>query len=134
MPYNCRGINVLKQYLNNVGYSDLKEHVIFRCPKSVDEAIAYTVEYEAVKGVQVFPSKPKTEQEQGFVQALKSKQNSKCETTPNIQSPLNYLLQTLNVCMEKWNKTLHDCQQRKHANEIQTIQSTHAFLVMKQVM
>ncbi|MEW8341708.1 MAG: hypothetical protein AB2708_17830, partial [Candidatus Thiodiazotropha taylori] len=108
MPYDCREINVLEQYLNNVGSSDLKEHVIFRHPKSVDEA--YTVEYEAVKGIQVFPSKPKTEQEQGVVQALKSNQNSKSETTPNIQSSLNDLLQALNVCMEKWNKTLHDLQ------------------------
>lgn len=110
MPYDCREINVLEQYLNNIGSSDLKEHVIFRHPKSVDEAIAYTVEYEAVKGIQVFPSKPKTEQEQGVVQALKSNQNSKSETTPNIQSSLNDLLQALNVCMEKWNKTLHDLQ------------------------
>ena len=70
MPYDCREINVLEQYLNNIGSSDLKEHVIFRHPKSVDEAIAYTVEYEAVKGIQVFTSKPKTEQDKELFKQL----------------------------------------------------------------
>ena len=52
MPYDCREINVLEQHLSTLGTSELKEHVIFKNPKSVDEAIAYTVEYEAVKGCQ----------------------------------------------------------------------------------
>ena len=40
MPYDCREINVLEQYLSTLGTSELKEHVIFKNPKSVDEAIA----------------------------------------------------------------------------------------------
>ena len=57
MPCDCREINVLEQYLSTIGTSELKEHVIFKNPKSVDEAIAYTVEYETVKCCQFSPSK-----------------------------------------------------------------------------
>ena len=105
MPYDCREINVLEQYLSTLGTSELKEHVIFKNPKSVDEAIAYTVEYEAVKGCQFFPSKPANQQEEGYVQAIKHN-TSKSEQTSYNQSDLNKLIQTLNESVEKWNQTL----------------------------
>ena len=105
MPYDCREINVLEQYLSTLGTSELKEHVIFKNPKSVDEAIAYTVEYEAVKGCQFFPSKPANQQEEGYVQAIKHN-TSMAEQTSYNQSDLNKLIQTLNESVEKWNQTL----------------------------
>lgn len=86
MPHDCREINVIEQYLNNVGSAYLREHMIFCHQKSVDEAIAYTVEYKAVQGVQVYQLKQKPEQDERFVQALSSNQNAKSETAPNIQS------------------------------------------------
>ena len=58
MPYDCREINVLEQYLYTMGTLELKEHVKFRHPKSVYEAISHTVEYEAVKGIQTTQLKP----------------------------------------------------------------------------
>ena len=105
MPYDCREINVLEQYLSTLGTSELKEHVIFKNLKSVDEAIAYTVEYEAVKGCQFFPSKPANQQEEGYVQAIKHN-TSMAEQTSYNQSDLNKLIQTLNESVEKWNLTL----------------------------
>ena len=105
MPYDCREINVLEQYLSTLGTSELKEHVIFKNQKSVDEAIAYTVEYEAVKGCQFFPSKPANQQEEGYVQAIKHN-TSMAEQTSYNQSDLNKLIQTLNESVEKWNQTL----------------------------
>ena len=79
--------------------------MIFKNPKSVDEAIAYTVEYEAVKGCQFFPSKPENQQEEGYVQAIKHN-TSMAEQTSYNQSDLNKLIQTLNESVEKWNQTL----------------------------
>ena len=105
MPYDCREINVLEQYLNSVGSTELKEHVIFQRPKSLDAAFSHTVGYEAVKGNQVAPSKPNIPHDEGYIQAVKQGQKEKT-VPPNTYKELNDLIQTLNICMEKWNKTL----------------------------
>ena len=94
MPYDYREINVLEQYLNTVRTSELKEHVIFRHPKSVDEAISHTVEYEAVKGVQTTPLKPTLHEDVGYVQAVKQNQIQNTESPSNIIAELNNLKQT----------------------------------------
>ena len=109
MPYDCREINVLEQYLNSVGSTELKEHVIFQHP--LDAAISHTVEYEAVKGNQVAPSKPNIQHDEGYIQPVKQCQKDK-NVPPNTYKELNDLIQTLNICMEKWNKTLEQLQQR----------------------
>lgn len=97
--------------MNSVGSTELKEHVIFQHPKSLDAAISHTVEYEAVKGNQVAPSKPNTQHDEGYIQAVKQSQNEKT-VPPNTYKELNDLIQTLNIYMEKWNKTLEQLQQR----------------------
>lgn len=112
MPYDCREINVLEQYLNSVGSTELKEHVIFQHPKSLDAAISHTVEYEAVKGSQIAPSKPKNQHDECYIQAVKQSQSDKSVTSPSTYKELNDLIQTLNLCMEKWNKTLEQLQHR----------------------
>ncbi|MEW8548365.1 MAG: hypothetical protein AB2693_33100 [Candidatus Thiodiazotropha sp.] len=118
MPYECREINVLEQYLNTVGSTDLKEHVIFRHPKSLDEAISHTVEYEAVKGNQTVPSKPSNDE--GYVQAVKHNQKEIPNTKHNTYEQLNQLIDTMNSCMEKWNKTLEHMQQINKAKAKQS--------------
>ncbi|MES9903136.1 MAG: hypothetical protein ABW168_10735 [Sedimenticola sp.] len=75
MPYQFREINVLEQFLNGIGSSDVREHIIFHHPKTVEQTISLTIEYEAVKGSQVFPSKPHSNIDEGYVHTLKQKQN-----------------------------------------------------------
>ena len=100
MPYDCREINVLEQYLSTLGTSELKEHVIFKNPKSVDETIACTVGYETVKGCQFSSSKQASQHEEGYLQAIKH-YTSMSEQTSYNQSYLNKLTQTLNESVEK---------------------------------
>ena len=121
MPYDYREINVLEQYLNTVGTSEIKEHVIFRHPKSVDEAISHTVEYEAVKGVQTTPLKPTLHEDVGYVQAVKQNQIQNTESPSNIIAELNNLKQTLGSCLEKWNTTL---QQLQNENNVKSQKRT----------
>ena len=111
MPYDYREINVLEQYLTSVGSTELKNHVIFQHPKSLDEAISHTVEYEAVKGNQTVPSKPNTQSDEGYIQAVKQTKNENLSPTSTTSTELNKLIQTLNTCMDKWNKTLEQLQQ-----------------------
>ena len=109
MPYECRKINILEQYLNSVGSTELKEHVICRHPKSLDEAISHTVEYEAVKGNQTVPSKPS--HDEGYVPAVKQNRKVNSNMKQSNYAELNELIDTMNSCMEKWNKTLEQLQQ-----------------------
>ena len=110
MPYEYRETNILEQYLNSVGCTELKEHIIFKHPKSLDEAISHTVEYEAVKGSQNVPSKPNWTHEEDFVQSVQQNKKDKPFKNSNTQADLTELIQTLQACMEKWNTTLEQLQ------------------------
>ena len=96
-------MNVLEQYLLGVGSTDLREHIIFRHPKTVDEAIAHTVEYEAVKGTYSGPVKPLFD-EKAHSNAVRVKQanTSEQDTQPTCtHTDINDMLQKLLKCMEQ---------------------------------
>lgn len=43
-------IHVIDQYLNGLGHHELKKHITFKHPKSLEQAISYASEFEAIEG------------------------------------------------------------------------------------
>lgn len=43
-------VHVIDQYLNGLGHHELKKHITFKHPQSLEQAISYASEFEAIEG------------------------------------------------------------------------------------
>ncbi|CAC5408205.1 unnamed protein product [Mytilus coruscus] len=50
---------IVEQYISGLGSAELKRHVQFAHPTTLDRAISLAVEFEAFEGAQIYPRKPK---------------------------------------------------------------------------
>lgn len=49
-PNSSLEIHVIDQYLNGLGNHELKKHLTFKHPQTLEQAISYASEYEAIEG------------------------------------------------------------------------------------
>ena len=61
IPFDARESLIIEQYISGLGDADLKRHVQFSHPSSLDNAISLALEFEASEGSQIVPRKPKSE-------------------------------------------------------------------------
>ena len=80
VPVSLRESIVIEQYINGLGSAEIRRHVQFAHPTSVDRAISLAVEFEAFEGVQNHtPRKPRDIETQS-VRALKTESNVSFDT------------------------------------------------------
>ena len=104
IPHEYREVNVLEQFLVGVGSQELREHIIFKHLKTVDQAIAWSVEYEAVKRTNESPQKPVQSADLDHSNAVKGKQPLNTNTNKSLESSnadMQQTLQELLKCMEE---------------------------------
>ncbi|CAC5394893.1 unnamed protein product [Mytilus coruscus] len=64
---------IVEQYISGLGSAELKRHVQFAHPTTLDRAISLAVEFEAFEGAQIYPSKPKDVEERSVLALTNSK-------------------------------------------------------------
>lgn len=60
IPYDAKEIYIIDQFIYGLGNQELKKHVKFIHPKTLDHAISLAVEFESFEGSQNTLSKPHT--------------------------------------------------------------------------
>ena len=60
IPYDAKEIYIIDQFIYGLGNQELKKHVKFKHPKTLDHAISLAVEFESFEGSQNTLSKPHT--------------------------------------------------------------------------
>lgn len=58
MSYSNREIIIVEQFMNGIGNSDIRSHVILHHPNTLESAISSATEFEAIKGPQLSITKP----------------------------------------------------------------------------
>lgn len=82
-------IHIIDQYLNGLGHHELKKHINFKHPQTLEQAISYASEFEAIEGPLDRIRKPTSE---SCEKVLAVKQNSKKEEKEDLESMLSRLL------------------------------------------
>ncbi|XP_061183328.1 uncharacterized protein LOC133191598 [Saccostrea echinata] len=91
MAYSDREIVILEQFMSGIGNSEIRSHVILHHPKTLESAISLATEFEAVKGPQLFITKPS-------VNSVKTENE---DTHVKTSDELSSLVQTLEKCVNK---------------------------------
>ncbi|CAC5404154.1 unnamed protein product [Mytilus coruscus] len=63
IPVMMRESLIVEQYISGLGSAELKRHVQFAHPTTLDRAISLAVEFEAFEGAQIYSRKPKNVEE-----------------------------------------------------------------------
>ena len=102
IPSQYREVQIQEQYLLGLGNNTLREHVMFKNPKSLEEAVAFTIEYESIKGLNSHPNKPIQNNDSGLNAAVKTQTFTTEQLT---KSDVTTLLDRLTLCIEMLEKT-----------------------------
>jgi hypothetical protein len=58
IPYDAKEIHIIDQFIYGLGSQELKKHVEFKHPRTLDQAISFAVEFESFAGSQNTLNKP----------------------------------------------------------------------------
>ncbi|CAC5358814.1 unnamed protein product [Mytilus coruscus] len=101
---------IVEQYISGLGSAELKRHVQFAHPTTLDRAISLAVEFEAFEGAQIYPRKPKDLEELPVLALTNSKrevenrfqENSKIE---KLEDSIRDVQLSLKQVIDKIDKT-----------------------------
>lgn len=116
----ARETYVIDQFICGLNHTEIKKHVQFRHPRSVDEAITLAIEYEAFEGPKTILRKPLSEEKSVHVisETPQTSENSGKDLASIISEEMAKLMSTLtseirSIKSERWFKCKY-CQRRDH--------------------
>ncbi|CAG2213565.1 unnamed protein product [Mytilus edulis] len=112
IPLGVRESLIIEQYISGLGDAELKRHVQFSHPNTLDKAISLALEYEAFEGSQILPRKPKSEETSSVYSLTKTEDMNTSSTTSD--NMISKLLEGFNEMQNSMKKIL---QSNKDKNE-----------------
>ena len=100
---------IVEQYISGLGSAEIKRHVQFAHPTTLDHAISLAVEFEAFEGAQILPRKPKLLDEMPVLALTNSERGMSNRAQENakigqLEDSIKDVQQSLKQVMEKMDK------------------------------